>query len=276
MARTDMPARSAATQVAIASVSVPADVAVRLEVCQELWGRANLAAGPDVLSAFVPAGASRAVSRPLCLIGIDVAGAHVLQATAGSALEIREGDHVLCDHVAALAASRPDGAVLQRWSPSDRFAADRYQGISTLWAFAAVPDIHALAREMASALAPGGVLCIDEIWAASRADGQALGHAMALWREDLLFPDRAVVIDALSAVLKCEGEADRSAGLRIDIRDALISGEGVRNRLRVLPDEVRRQRLPALARELHRALVLFDALDRGRLTASRHIFRKAT
>jgi hypothetical protein len=275
MARAEMQVRSATSQVGPASVADAADVATRLEVCHELWGRANLAAGPDVLSAFLPAGEQRAAVAPLCLIGVDVAGTGRLQIKAGGALEIREGDHVLCDHLAAQGGGRADGAALQRWTPSDRLAAGRYQGISTLWAFSAVADVQALAREFASALAPGGILCIDEIWAASHADGQALGQALALWRNDLLFPDRAAVIEALSAHLKIEGATDRSAGLRVEIRDALINGEGIRNRLRVLPDEVRRQRLPALARELHRALVLFDALDRGRLTASRHVFRKA-
>jgi hypothetical protein len=275
MARAEMQMRSATSQVAYPSVADAANVATRLEVCHELWGRANLAAGPDVLSAFLPAGEQRAAVASLCLIGIDVAGADRLQTPAGGALEIREGDHVLCDHLVAAGAGRADGAALLGWTPTDRLAAGRYQGISTLWAFSAVADVQALAREIAAALAPGGILCIDELWAASHADGQALGQALALWRNDLLFPDRAAVIEALSAHLTIEGATDRSAGLRVEIRDALIKGEGIRSRLRVLPDEARRQRLPALARELHRALVLFDALDRGRLTASRHVFRKA-
>jgi len=59
-----------------------------------------------------------------------------------------------------------------------------------------------------------------------------------------------------------------------DIRDGLAHAQEVTQKLKQVPDDIRKHRLIALTKELQRVVVLFDALDRGAVTATRLVFHK--
>jgi hypothetical protein len=54
----------------------------------------------------------------------------------------------------------------------------------------------------------------------------------------------------------------------------LVHAQTVAQKLKQIPEPMRKQRLIALTLELQRAVVLFDALDREVVCATRHVFYK--
>jgi len=216
-------------------------------------------------------------SRPSvhCVVGVDVGGPEILKAAADRGFMIFEADPVLHEYLEGHVATDGGHSPLSCWPAPQPFGKGHYQSIATVWGFAAISDIRSFAGELCDALAPGGRLCLDELWSTGGEEGKALGQTLALWRDDLVFKDRRTVVEVLTQTLTLEDEADQTIALKVDLRDALIHGAGIRMRLQEMPESVRRSRLPALARELHRAVMLFDALDRGMLTAGKMTFRKA-
>lgn len=251
-----------------------ADVEARIAVCEELWGPDNLVPGQHGL--MQPgAGAGKSGGTGVhCLIGVGLRG---LRFDAGSfthETDILEGDPAIAAFHQASPTAADGRARLIPWDASVALEAGRYTCISTLWALAAVPEPPVLAAQLANAVQPGGELWLDELWVTDAEVGRRLGGALGLWRGDLVFPKRKKVLEALFGKLVLREVTERASDLKVEIRDALANGQDVGLRMKTLPDEVRRHRVPALARELQRALVLFDALNRGQVSVSRHIFQK--
>lgn len=198
-----------------------------------------------------------------CRVGVGVGSACVLPADAPHEVDIFEGDPVVAAHHAVAPL---DGGL--------RLVTGRYHGVSTSWALSAVNDPAAFALMLADSLQPGGRLMLHELWCETEAAGRRLGGTLGLWRDDLVLPARQKVLASLSGCLVLREARECAGALKDDIRDALVRGQGVLHRMQDLPDEARRHCMPALARELQRALVLFDAIDRGLLTASLHVFER--
>lgn len=250
-------------------------VSARLAMCSALWGRTNIGSrAADLLDAL--SSAPGLTARPVsCLIGVNVGGPDILKVAVDRGFTLFEVDRVLHDYLQGHGIADGGHSVLMRWPAPQALGTGQYQCIATLWGFAATRDTRGFAAEVSGALGPGGRLCIDELWSTGGDEDGVLGQTLALWQGDLVFKDRSAVIDLLSQTLELEDEIDRTVALKVNLRDALLHGEGVRMRLQEMPDALRRTRLPALARELHRAVMLFDALDRGVLTAGRVTFRRA-
>lgn len=252
----------------------PADVEARIAVCEELWGPDHLVPGQNS-STQPSAGTVMSCETGIhCLIGVGLLGVRPDYGAFAHETDIFEGDPAVA---AFHQAARPPAEARARLIVWDGAAAPepgRYSRISTRWALAAVTDPAGLATQLASALQPGGELHLDELWVTDADVGRRLGGVLGLWRADLAFPKRKKVLESLFGQLVLREVTERASALKREIRDALADREDMQLRMKNLPDEVRRLRAPALARELERALILFDALNRGQVAASRHIFQR--
>ena len=251
-------------------------VSARLAMCSALWGRTNIASCTRSLLEALSRSSDTSRQAVHCLVGVDVAGPEILKAAADRGFTIFEADPVLHEYLQGHVTTDGGHSPLSCWPAPQPLGKAHYQSITTAWSFSATSDIRSLAGAFSDALAPGGRLCVDELWSTGGEEGRALGQTLALWRNDLVFKDRRAVVDVLTQTLTLEEEADQTIVLKVDLRDALLHGAGIRKKLQEMPEAVRRSQLPALARELHRAIMLFDALDRGVLTAGKLTFRKAT
>jgi hypothetical protein len=250
------------------------DVEARIAVCEELWGPDNLVPGQHSLMQLPPDTGGSTGPRVHCLIGVGLRGLHFDTGSSNHETHIFEGEAPVATFHLASRNVADARARLIVWDGTAALEAGRYTSISTLWALAAVREPSAFAAHLADALRPGGELCLNELWVTDPEVGRRLGGALGLWRRDLVFPKRKKVLEALFGKLVLREVTERASDLKVEIRDALANGQHVRMQMKNLPDEVRRHRVPALARELQRALVLFDALNRGQVAASRHIFQK--
>ena len=155
-----------------------------------------------------------------------------------------------------------------------RLKARRYYRLATFWAFAAAPDPAALVHEITAALKPGGYLYIDEIWANDAASARQLACASSLWQDNLCFRRKGEVLNLFARELEFRSANEANRLVKSDIRDGLAHAQEVTQRLKQVPDDIRKHRLIALTKELQRVVVLFDALDRGAVTATRLVFHK--
>jgi hypothetical protein len=164
---------------------------------------------------------------------------------------------------------------MERWVPGElRLKANRYHRLSTFWAFAAAPDPAALVHEITAALKPGGYLYIDEIWANDAASARQLACASSLWQDNLCFRRKGEVLNLFARELEFRSANEANRLVKGDIRDGLAHAQEVTQKLKQVPDDIRKHRLIALTKELQRVVVLFDALDRGAVTATRLVFHK--
>jgi hypothetical protein len=72
--------------------------------------------------------------------------------------------------------------------------------------------------------------------------------------------------------LRSTNEANRL--VKGDIRNGLVHAQQVAQELKKIPEPMRKQRLIALTQELQRAVILYDALDRGAIVATRFVLHK--
>lgn len=251
------------------------EIVSRLSVCQDIWGRNAYA--PGQYQAMRQAATALAVNKSQIYgaIGVNLGGFGFVTAELGAHVELFEADPLLCD----FNGSNPHflGKLIkhERWVPGElRLKANRYHRLSTYWAFSATRDVAALVKEITSALKPGGYLYIDEIWANDAASARQLACATSLWQDSLCFPRKGEVLNLFAKELEFRAANEANRLVKGDIRDGLAHAQFVAQKLKQVPENVRKQRLIALTKELQRAVVLFDALDRGAVTATRLVFHK--
>jgi hypothetical protein len=141
------------------------------------------------------------------------------------------------------------------------------------FSFVARPD--PLCQTLAAAIKPGGLLFVDELYAADMLVAALVARTTAL-------PDQKRYLHGYDAVT--QGLADGGLELRStatttdqllpEVKAGLTRGQQLADFLTTIPEPFRRQRLTALRDELERAAGLSHALDRGLVTAIRTLHRK--
>jgi hypothetical protein len=251
------------------------DIVARLAVCQDLWGRHSFA--PGQYQAMRQAATALAINKSQIYgaIGVNLGGFGFVTEEFGAHVELFEADPLLCDFNGSSPHFLGNLVKMERWVPGEqRLKANRYHRLSTFWAFAAAPDPAALVEEITAALKPGGYLYIDEIWANDSASARQLACASSLWQDNLCFRRKGEVLTLFARELDFRSVNEASRLVKSDIRDGLVHAREVTQKLKQVPDEIRKRRLIALTQELQRGVVLFDALDRGAVMATRLVFHK--
>lgn len=256
-------------------MSEETDFMSRLAVCQDVWGRDVFSPG----QAFALRQAANAIAinktQIIGAIGIAMGGLGTTVQEFGAHIEVFEGDRELCEHNQATPSFLGKLIKLERWTPgSPVLKAKRYHRLITYGAFAAVDQVASFVKELSEALKPGGYLYVDEIWAEDAAEGRAIAREASLLAREMCYRRKAEVIGALSATLELRSTSEANRLVKRDIRDGLVGAQMIAQKLKLIPEPLRRQRLIALSNELQRAVVLYGALDRDVVVATRYMFHK--
>lgn len=164
----------------------------------------------------------------------------------------------------------------QCWNPArPDFESSHYDSLIAWRAFSFVATTDRFCQTLAAAVKPGGLLFVDELYAADMLVAALVARTIAT-------PDRKRYLHGYDAVT--QGLADCGLELRStatttdhllgDVRAGLARGQQLADVLTTIPEPFRMQRLTALRDEMQRAAGLAQALDRGLATAIRTLHRK--
>jgi hypothetical protein len=166
--------------------------------------------------------------------------------------------------------------VHQSWNPArPELKAGHYDSLIAARAFTFVARPDPLCQTLAAAIKAGGLLFVDELYAADMLVAALVARTTAL-------PDQKRYLHGYDAVtqgladggLELRSTATTTEQLLAEVKAGLARGEQLADFLTTIPEPFRRQRLTALRDELERAAGLSHALDRGLITAIRTLHRK--
>ena len=247
----------------------------RLSVCQDIWGRNCFT--PGVEFAMRQAANALAINKKQIVgaIGTHMGGFGLVLQDHGTHIEVFEGNEQLYEHNHSNPQYLGKLIKLERWKPgAPLLKANRYHRLSTYGAFAAAKDVGAFAREVSDAIKPGGYLYVDEIWANDAGSAQKLAGAACLFPSDVCYRNKGEVLTNLSRELELRSTNEANRLVKSDIRNGLVHAQTVAQKLKQIPEPMRKQRLIALTLELQRAVVMYDALERDAIVATRYVFYK--
>lgn len=256
-------------------MSEETDFLSRLAVCQDVWGRDCFS--PGQAFALRQAANSIAINKTQIIgaIGIAMGGLGTTVQEFGAHIEVFEGDRELCEHNQATPSFLGKLIKLERWTPgSPVLKAKRYHRLIAYGAFAAVTQAASFAKELSEALKPGGYLYVDEIWAEDSATGRSIAREASLLPREMCYRRKTEVLEALCVGLELRSTNEANRLVKSDIRNGLVHAQLVAQKLKLIPEPLRKQRLIALSNELRRAVILYDALDRDVVAATRYMFHK--
>jgi len=247
----------------------------RLAACQDVWGRNCFTPGQEY--AMRQAAYALAVNKTQIFgaIGMFMGGFGTLLQEFGAHVEVFEADAQMYEINAASPHYLGKLIKLERWKPGQlALKAKRYHRLCLYNAFSAVTDVDAFATEVSAALKPGGFLYLDEVWANDRASAKVLASACSLWPGNQSYKGKGDVLGLLGRELELRSTNEANRLVKADIRNGLVHAQSVAQKLKQIPEPNRKQRLIALTQELQRAIVMYDALERETIVATRFIFQK--
>jgi hypothetical protein len=251
------------------------EIVSRLAACQDVWGRNCFTPGQNF--AMRQAAYALAVNKTQIFgaIGSFMGGFGTLLQEFGAHVEVFEADAQMYEINAASPNYLGKLIKLERWTPGQpALKANRFHRLCLYNAFSAVTDVDVFATEVSAALKPGGFLYLDEIWANDRASAKVLASACSLWPGAQSYKAKGEVLGLLGRELELRSTNEANRLVKADIRNGLVHAQSVAQKLKQIPEPSRKQRLIALTQELQRAIVMYDALERQAIVATRFIFQK--
>lgn len=247
----------------------------RLAVCQDVWGRNCFMPGQNFAMSHAAFALAVNKTQIFGAIGAFMGGFTPLLQEYGTHVDVFESDPQLFEHNRASPNFLTKLIKLDRWQPGEAvLKANRYHRLSMYNAFSAARHPEAFASEVAASLRAGAVLYVDELWSNDRGSASALAAACMPWPTDQCFRTKTEVVGLLSRELELRSTKEATRMVKSDIRDGLLHAKDVAQRLKQIPEPMRKQRLIALTQELQRAVVMYDALEREAIVATRYIFQK--
>ena len=249
-----------------------------LAVAQDLWGVGCYAPGQREAARTGAGGLTITKKQIVGAIGGALGGfADVASANGGAYIDIFDCDAEVLDF------KRKDPAAgkllkLAGWDPAKpEFTADRYHSLFAIRAMSRCTALEPFLKALAGAVKPGGQLFAEELHANDPS-------VAALIAQSIAGPGQKLTLHAAETAartLQNEGLELRSTAtvneqLAAAIHAGLARGQEIAQLLKTVPQPFRRQRLRAFTDELQRAAVLYQALDRGLVTAIRTIHRKSS
>jgi hypothetical protein len=246
-------------------------------VAQDLWGAGFFA--PGQASGLHRAANAVTIKREHVVgaIGGALGGLAEIAADREAAIDVFDCDREVLafnrDEARTAGRSRLS---FQSWNPArPDLKAARYDSLIAARAFAFSGAPERLCVALAAAVKPGGLLFVDELYAADLLVAALVARTTAL-------PDRKRYLHSYDAVtqgleeggLELRSTATATDQLLAAIKAGLARGQDLAERLTTIPEPFRMQRLTALRDEMQRAAGLSQALDRGLATAIRTLHRK--
>lgn len=242
-----------------------------LAVAQDLWGVGSYRPGQRESIRQGANGLTMTKKNINGAAGFAVGGVGVVADELSAYVDIFEASADVLSQPQQTKLLKADG-----WKPHQPdFKSDRYHGFLAIWTIAQDAAPEKVAKALAAALKGGGQIYVDELYAADPSAGALVAQAIACPGEKLvLHPQDAVRRALTEAGLQQRSIMDAAPALMEAIRNGLTRGQDIARLLKALPEAVRKQRLLAFTNELQRAAVLFQALHKGLVTATRSIHIK--
>jgi hypothetical protein len=249
-----------------------------LAVAQDLWGPGCY--GPGQTDGIRQGANGLTVTKQQIVgaIGGALGGVGEVAADYGAYIDVFDCDAAVLAHNQQGLAEAVGGKLLKLfpWTPAKpELKADRYHSLIAAHAFAYAPAIEPLAKVLATAVKGGGQLYVDEFYAADPSVSALIAQGTASPGQQLTIHPQDAVMQALKAAgLELRSSASASEPLMAAIFKGLTRGQEIAQILKTVPQPFRKQRMLAFANELQRTAVLYQALDKGLVTATRSIHYK--
>ena len=245
-----------------------------LAVAQDLWGRGCF--GPGQLDAMRQGAGGLTLDKKKIVgaAGCSLGGLGQAAGEYGAYIDVFESDGEVLAYCQSNAGKLLKFAA---WNPLvPNLKAERYHALIASRAFSLTEDVGFLAAHLSKGLKAGGNLFVDELYAADASVGQLIGQAIAGPGQKFYLHSQDEVLQAFKGThAEMRSNASANESLMGVIRKGLTYGEELARLLKAIPQPVGRQRLMAFANELQRAAVLYQGLEKGLVTAGRHIFFKS-
>lgn len=247
-----------------------------LAVAQDLWGVGCYAPGQREAAHTGAGGLTITKKQIVGAVGGALGGlAEVATGNGGAYIDVFD-----CN-TEVLAHKRKDPAAskllkLNGWNvESPSFADARYHSLIAVRAMSCCTAAEPLLKALAAAVKPGGQLFLEELHANDPSVGALVAQSISPPSQKLALHPTELAARTLQAEgLELRSTATVNEQLAAIIRAGLTRGQEIAQLLKTVPQPFRKQRLHAFAAELQRAAVLYQALDRGLLTAVQTIHRK--
>ena len=247
-----------------------------LAVAQDLWGVGCFAPGQREAARTGAGGLTITKKQIVGAVGGALGGlAEVASENGGAYIDVFD-----CD-AAVLEFKRNDPAAskllkLAGWDTAKpAFTGDRYHSLIAARAMSCCASPEPLLKALASAVKPGGQLFVEELHANDSSVAALVAQAISPPSQKLTLHPTDLAARTLQAEgLEVRSTATVSEQLAQIIHAGLARGQEIAQLLKSVPQPFRKQRLRAFTDELQRAAVLYQALDRGLVTAVQTIHRK--
>lgn len=247
-----------------------------LAVVQDLWGVGCYAPGQQE-AAHTGAGALTITKKQIVgAVGGALGGlADVASANGGAYIDVFDGDTAVLD----FKRKDPGASKLLKlagWdSAKPAFPENRYHSLFAIRAMSCTAAVEPLLKALAAAVKPGGQLFVEELHANDPSVAALIAQSIAPPTQKLMLHASEATARALQAEgLELRSTATVNEQLAAIIHAGLARGQEIAQLLKTVPQPFRKQRLRAFTDELQRAAVLYQALDRGLVTAIQTIHRK--
>lgn len=250
-----------------------------LAVAQDLWGAGCY--GPGQTDAICQGANGLTVTKKQIVgaIGGALGGVGDVAAAYDTYIDVFD-----CDAEVLAYKQQDNGAAgagkllkLFAWNPEKpELQADRYHSLIASRALSFGATLEPIVKAFTKAVKPGGQLYVDELYAADPSVSALIAQATASPGQKLCIHPQEDVMKALKGeALELRSSASANESLMEAIHKGLTRGQEIAQLLKTVPQPFRKQRMVAFANELQRAAVLYQALEKGLVTATRSIHYKA-
>jgi len=246
-------------------------------VAQDIWGRGCFGPGQANAAREGANGLTINKTQILGAAGCGVGGVASIASGLGAYIEVFECDQALLAYEQQDPGASGKFLKLAAWAPPKlELRAERYHGLMAFRALSAAPDPAPVAKALADAVKPAGRLYSDELYAPDPSVAALIAQAIAGPGQKFFFHAHDAAMEGFAAGnLESRSKSTANEQLLNDIREGLARSQDMAQQLKAIPQPYRKQRMTAFADELQRAAVLYQALEKGLVTAVRTIHYKA-
>jgi hypothetical protein len=249
-----------------------------LAVAQDVWGFGCFGPGQDEVARLGANATTITKAKIIGAIGSAIGGLGPVAEQNSTYIEVFECDPEVLKYKQD-PRSAQSGHKFLKLASMDPARIDlkqgRYHGLISVGAVGLSADPQPAILALAQSIRPGGYLFVDELCAADPAVARLISQGLSRAGETLhLHAPQVLSQGFANASLQLRAQVAANPALIASVRHGMEHGQAIAQILKNLPEPFRKQRMMAFADELKRCAVLFQALERGLVTAVRTTYSK--